>query len=588
MAIIMTKTKLNLQKPVFSDVNYQLLSFKSPAGFNRKAIGQIYSILKEQVIEEQIFLSMNDLQNLFIERANKDRSYDDPKIERSFLMKNWLNKNQDEIDVDKQLNQGLEQIFSNNVKVLLNNEIMKSINLVELEGDKLVEQKKYFLNQTNNDLMNYGSTLSHEQARQYIFNSMDRYHYPFPHVLSKSDIYAKFIQNQYFEANHLLNSMISDGDIIIIPLIRDVYSGVDFYEDCLFPGRAFIEEINSFMDQHLIPTLYDRYPNLEPYIATHPTKQDYRPIRDDITREHRNFVYQYCFMILEARKSNDEISIEDMNLAQIIINAWLATEKDPLLALREYKVELDKDFLSPFMNQYINDFTHIESYLEGIGGFVQYLSRAIEHKHLINFFLSKGIQKQVVHAFLGHLPKGILSIKSQKRDYIICKSQIIPAIKYLVLGSFHKSASGGQSEFNALVQAFYAMEQSFKDVNQLIGELQITPDDYAQIKAMLRKSSFYKSLQKNKLESISSQPDSAKTSSPIPSKLIYSSKDFEAFDEDEKAKIINDCNLTVYECLDSQRHIHEIYLSKETMTVEDAKFFRALPTYELVCNRYKL
>ncbi len=588
MAMLMTKNKLELQEPIFTDVNYQLLSFKNPTGFSRKAIGQIYSVLKENAMDGQIFSSMDEFQDLFIERHQNEGPYDDKQVKRSFLMKNWQNKNVDELDIDNQLNHGLEKLFKDNMKVLINNEIIKSVTLVEQEDDKLVEKKKYFLNQTNNDLMNYGSNLSYEQAQQYILNSMDRYRYPFYHALSKNDIYGEFIQCQYFEANHLLNSMLSDEEIIVIPLIRDVYSGIDSYEDCLFPGRSFTEEINDFMDQHLIPTLHRRFPSLEPYIATHSSKQDYKPIHDDISPEHRNFVYQYCFIVLEARKSNNEISIEDVNLAQIILNAWLATEKDPLLALREYKVELDKDFLSPFMNQYINDFTHIERYLEGLEGFVQYLPRAIEHKILMDFFLSKGIQKKVVHTFLTHLPKEILSVKSQKREYVISKSQIIPAIKYLVLSSFHKSASGGQSEFNALIQAFYSMEQSCKDVNHLIGELHTSPEEYTQAKAMLRKSSFYKSLQKHKVEVVSHQSDSEKTSSPIPNKLIYSSKDFEAFGEDEKNKIIKDCDLMVYECLDSQRHIHEIYLNKDTMGVEDAKFFRGMPTYELVCNRYKL
>ncbi len=584
----MTENKTELPKPIFTDVNYQLLGFKNPDGFNRKAIGQIYNLLKENAMNDQIFFSMDEFQDLFVKRYQNEGPYDDKQIKRSFLMQNWQNKNIDDLDMDNKLNQGLEQIFKDNLRVLVNNEIIKSITLVEQDDDKLVEKKKYFLNQTNNDLMNYGSNLSADQARQYILKGMDRYRYPFSHVLSKNEIYGEFIQSQYFEANHLLNTMVSDEEIIVIPLISDVYSGVDSYEDCFFPGRCFTQEINDFMDQYLIPALHERFPSLEPHIATQSSKQDYKPIHDDISPEHRNFVYQYCFIVLEARKTNDNISIEDVNLAQIILNAWLSTEKDPLLALREYRVELDKDFLSPFMNQYINDFTHIEKYLEGIEGFVQYLPRAIEHKILIDFFLSKGIQKKVVHAFLTHLPREILSVKSQKREYIISKSQIIPAIKYLVFSSFHKSASGGQSEFNALIQAFYSMEQSYKDVNLFIGELHTNPEDYAQVKAMLRKSSFYKSLQKHKVEDISPPSNSDKTSSPIPNKSIYSSKDFDAFDENEKNKIIEDCNLVVYECMDRQRHIYEIYLNKDSMSVEDAKFFRGKPTYELVCNRYKL
>ncbi|HEO66297.1 MAG TPA: hypothetical protein ENI73_10585, partial [Spirochaetes bacterium] len=254
----MTENKTELPKPIFTDVNYQLLGFKNPDGFNRKAIGQIYNLLKENAMNDQIFFSMDEFQDLFVKRYQNEGPYDDKQIKRSFLMQNWQNKNIDDLDMDNKLNQGLEQIFKDNLRVLVNNEIIKSITLVEQDDDKLVEKKKYFLNQTNNDLMNYGSNLSADQARQYILKGMDRYRYPFSHVLSKNEIYGEFIQSQYFEANHLLNTMVSDEEIIVIPLISDVYSGVDSYEDCFFPGRCFTQEINDFMDQYLIPALHER------------------------------------------------------------------------------------------------------------------------------------------------------------------------------------------------------------------------------------------------------------------------------------------------------------------------------------------
>ncbi|MDH4129611.1 MAG: hypothetical protein OEV44_12700, partial [Spirochaetota bacterium] len=358
-----------------------------------------------------------------------------------------------------------------------------------------------------------------------------------------------------------------------------------------FSGKAVKDSLDTFMDTNLIPTLKLRYSAMQDSLRSTFKKHNFSIAEAEIDVNQMHKVYHLCFMILEAKNIYKNVSHNDFNIAQIIINCWLAMEDDPLLSLQEFpNIELGNDFLSPFLTRYIQDFSHIADYLKIIKGFMEHLPQIIEVDDLLNFFKSKGVQKKTVETFLNHLPNDILKIQSLKHYYIISKSQIIKAIHYLYDGNFYKNTDSGRSQFEILAQAFRTIEQSTKDTNNVLNQLKTTSDEFKETKSILNKSDAYRMIEDKLEDTKEADAKLAKKKIPpnIPSKKIYTPKDFESLEEEDRDMLIKALNLMIIDCMDTHNNPYQFFIKRSDLNLDDARFFRGKPTYELICKRFNL
>ncbi|MDH4129086.1 MAG: hypothetical protein OEV44_10055 [Spirochaetota bacterium] len=580
---------IQLNKPEFVEVNYKILSFKYPAVFDREITSKIVKYFEDAALKNEPFLSEDDLENIF-KNSLSDRERTKSAEYMEFLkLTSWHKKNQDDFDIHKKVSQKSDDILKTNFKMLIEIEILKSVLIIQVVDQSLVEVKKYYIHQINNDLNNYALEMSKNEIIQFVLHSVQQSKYPFTNLPSKEKIHENIVKNLYHEANHLLHLLIAENYIIKIPLLI-IEQEKEVYKEFLFLGRPYLIYVKKFLDEVLIPTLKLRYPLVKPFVENVPQKNYVQITIEEITPQHKKLLYHFCFTILEARKTEKEISINDFNLAQLILNCWLSMELDPLLALREFpNIELGSDFLSPFLSQYISDFSHIEEYLASIKEFIQHLPQVIEKNDLIKFFKVKGLQPKLVEEFLIHLPRDILLIPFEKQSYLISKIQIVKAIFYLYNGNYYKSGLG-KLEFEVLVQAFFVLEKSFKDFSVLIDELKTTPEEFNKVKRILKKNALFRTLLKGKdSKEVESKAVSQRdVTSGLPVKKIYTESDFDHLNEEEKEKLVKSLNLMVVECVDMQKFIHEVYIRKSDLSFDDARFFRGNPTYELICKRFNL
>ena len=129
------------------------------------------------------------------------------------------------------------------------------------------------------------------------------------------------------------------------------------------------------------------------------------------------------------------------------------------------------------------------------------------------------------------------------------------------------------------------MEKTFTEYNILMEELKTTHEEYKEIRKILKKSDVYKDVSDDDIV-INTSAEGG--SGSFGGKKIYTSHDFENISSVDKEKLIESLNLMHYECVDSQRRIHEIYVNKSSLTLDDARFFRGKPNYELVTKRFNL
>ncbi len=573
----------------FPEVNYMLFGFKYPATFDEKVTREILTIFRDQAKSGKLFISFAELEELFAN--SKEGKEKEKEYKKIYNVIAWQRKAHDDFDIIKKIREENATVLNDNVKILAENDILRSVPLFHLKEDEFKETKKYFFRQLNTDLMFLALESSKKQISEYVFQKMKEFSYPDQPLAAIDRMLATLPEYQaYF--NKLINNLCVEHQISKIPLLT-LDQDKETYKSYLILGKTFSEQVKIFISNRLIPLLRERYPYLIDLLAETFQRHDFTINQDEITYANSRLVYHYCFLIIETKKQGVDIQVDDFNLANLIVNSWLAIENDPLINLKDYSnVELDSDFLNPIFSNYLQDPSLMENFVSAVKVFVKNLPQLIEKKELIDFFKSKGMQRKFVDDFLTVPPREIMVISSLGKTYIVSKNLITKAITMLYEGKFYKTTDTGRIQFEVLSHAFFALEKSGKDFNQLLQELQASPEDISYVKKILAKSGVYKKLQKSKdeveLSSGDQQAPVDKDIANFPSKKIYTAKDFANMEEEKAQKIISGLNLMVVEAIDSQRLIHEVFINKSELTLDDVKFLRAKPTYELIRKQFNI
>ncbi len=584
---------MKLEEPLFIEVNFKLLAFKYPIPFDGEITKKIIHIFKSSAKQGKPFLSLDELETHFKQSITDKDVQKQEDYRKYLLLTGWNKKHQDEIQIVNKLRERSENVLRENYKLLIESEILKPVMIARKVNNNLIESKEYYLHQTNNDMIKYAYSLMHEEINNFILEQFESLKYPFIDYPDYESLNKYNLDHEFFNINHLIKHLLNKNELIQVPILKET-SSEEVFIHYILPGKSSEGVIISFINDYLIPTLQSRFPLIYPKLSQILNDNKMFIEQSDITRYNTEEVYKLCFVIMDAKNDPGKVSVDDINLAQLILNCWLALEEDPLQTLRKYPEAalLGEDFFSPFLTQYINDYSHIEHYLKTMQEFVSHLPQIIEYTDLFNFFANKGVQKKIVDKFLTMLPNEIISITSDKKRYIVSKSQIIPALIYLYNGEFYKLSEAGEREFNTLTHTLYTMEESFKDYNNLIDELSTTPSEFQSVKRFLVKTPFYKFIQKKRKSSPVPEkqniPRDNSLISSIPTKKIYTEKDFEKLNKNDVNKIIQSLNLKEIECIDMYKNIHLIYLKKADLNIDDARFFRGNPTYELIKKRFNL
>ncbi|MDH5682224.1 MAG: hypothetical protein OEZ36_11590, partial [Spirochaetota bacterium] len=352
-------------KPQFAQFNSKILAFKYPSSFDEKTCRKIIELFKQQVNQGNLYLSFEDVKKLYENLKDQDEKKRELEFKTYIHTSNWLKKNPDDLDMDKQAESESDRLLRENLKIMLYDDVIKSVVIIYHSDSTLKEIKKHFLVQINRDLLTQAKELSRKAILHFIRDRLQHSEYPYDTVTEEANIFHS-LPDHFFDANSILYSLISENNVVKVPLLKEK-DGSQVYSDFLIPGRLFETEVNQFMDTELIPSLAKRYKELSPLISTIMKMHKTHIPVEDIIPEKRETVCRYCFIILEARRQSKDFPMEYFNLAQLTLNCWLAMEHDPLMALRAFpSVELDNDFISPFLSRYIQEFSHIAEYLKTI------------------------------------------------------------------------------------------------------------------------------------------------------------------------------------------------------------------------------
>ncbi len=574
--------------PIYADVNYKILAFKNPSHFDEPIARKILQIFQDHAIKGELYLTIQDITSDYDKIKGEKEKAKDEEFKRFLYMTNWQKKDQDELDIDRKINEESYKQLKESLKILISSGIIKTINIISTTDDGLIETKKYYRDQLNQDLGVYVKDLTRNEIINYVLDQFKKSVYPYRTLVSLEHI-LNGIKDYYFIANQILYSLILENQFVVVPLAEQI-EGKEVLKEYLIPGLNYKLIIDDVLKKSLVPDLKDRCHILKPFLVDIFRNHNFSISDQEIDVENKKKINYMCFLIIEARKNHKSISIDDYNLAQIILNCWLALEQDPLIALQEYpNIELDNDFLSPFLTRYINDFSHITDYLKLMKGFMDHLPQVITHDELVDFFKSKGLQKKVIESFLNHLPANIMSFESVKTKYVIAKGQIIKALNYLYDEKFYKNTNTGRLQFEVLAHAFTYLEKSSTDLNSLYTSLNTTPEGYNETKKILNESNLYRRLHDGQEELPQPETKSPKKSSTVlPSKKLYTPKDFEKIEEEDREALFKALNLSVIQCVDNQDNPYEFYIKRGDLTLEEARFFRGKPTYELICKRFNL
>ncbi len=586
----MKKANTKPHKPEFAEVNFKILAFKHPSLFEERTAGKILKVFRENALKKNYYLSFDELIDQYNTLKDPSEKAQDSDYRRYLTMANWQKKDQDEEDILRKIKDENEKNIRENLRILSQDGIIRQVNTIYILEGHLRETKKYVLWQNNFDLLAQAKSQSKDKIIQFVLSNMESSKYPFDSLIPLDKIFTH-ISDQYFELNHLVYNLISENQLIRVPLLKSSDDKIQSHE-YLLPGKMFSNEMNQFIDYKLIPSLQTRYPLIIKDLRDVMIKNSDTINEEEITKGNRKKVFQLCFIILETRKQPDRISLEDYNLAQLILNSWLSLEDDPLMALKEFpEVELDDNFLSPFLSHYIQDLSHIAEYLKLLKGFMDHLPQVIEREDLVNFFKSRGLQKKVVETFLNHPPEDIISIKSNKHQYVVAKGQIVKAICYLHNENYYKATETGQQQFEVLGLAFVTIEKSTKDYKQVLGSLKTTHEGFNEAKEILQKSENYRTVSEGKEKDrpeASPGPAPKEIRSSLPGSKLYSPKDFEKLDDEDREKLFIALNLMTIDCVDQKDQPYTFYIKRSDLTMDDARFLRGKPTYELLAKRFNL
>ncbi len=586
----MSKSKTKSHKPEFIEVNFKVLAFKHPSVFEERTAGKLLRVFRENALRETYYLTFDELYKQYNKLKDPSEKAKDSDYKRYLTMTNWQKKDQDDGEIIRKIKDESEKTAKENLRILSQDGIVRQVNTIYIGEDSLRETKKYVLWQNNFDLIAQAKSQSKDKVVQFVLSKIESSNYPFSSLVELDKIFTH-ISDQYFELNHLVYQLISENQMIRVPLLKDNDDKIQSH-DYLLPGKLFSNEMNHFIDYKLIPALQIRYPLIVKDLENLMGKNNFTIREGEITKNNRKKVFQLCFMVLQSKKHSAEITLEDHNLAQLILNSWLSLENDPLMALKEFpEIELDDNFLSPFLSHYIQDLSHIAEYLKLLKGFMDHLPQVIEREDLTNFFKSRGLQKKVVETFLNHPPEDIISLKSNKHQYVVAKGQIVKAICYLHNENYYKATESGQQQFEVLGLAFATIEKSSKDYNVVLSGLKTTHEGFSEAKEILQNSENYRSLQDGKEKErpeASPGPVLKEIRSSLSGSKLYSSKDFEKLDDEDREKLFVALNLMVIDCVDHKDEPYTFYIKRTDLTMDDARFLRGKPTYEMLAKRFNL
>lgn len=583
----------------FVEVNKKVMAFKHPAVFDEELSERIVEIFKSSALYGSPYLSYEELTEHYSKVKGKREKSKDREYRKFLEVSNWQKRNPDDIDIEKKILDESNKILKEHLRILNAADYIKGVNVVYIEDNELKETKKYFLDQINSNLLHQAQEYSRKEIVNFILSSVENAKYPFHKLILAESIFEN-IQQHFFEANHLLNRMILEHSIIKVPLLK-IESGKEVFKEYLIPGQIFKDEVDRFINRNLLTALEKRFGAIKDAVRPFLDRHQFKMLSTEINSENLQRVYLFCFIILEAKNDGADVHIDDYNLAQLILNSWLALEDDPLVAMKEFpELELGKDFLSPFLSRYVQNFGHITEYLKLIKGFLGHLPQIIDRDDLMTFFKTKGVQKKVVESFVNHLPEEIIGIKTEGRQYIVAKNQIINALNYLYFENFYKTTETGRQHFEILSESFSTLEDSSKDFNDFVFQLKTTPDELNRVKELLTKVGLYRKQKESQkrdkpVEGAVDTPDSnqtdnkLKSSTPQPSmSKFYTPKDFENLDDEDREKLFAALNLMEIECRDHKDKKYVLYIKKGDLNLEEAKFLRSNPSLELIKKRFNL
>ncbi len=576
----------------YPKIDFHLLAFKYPSTFDKKLIKATLSVFVNHSIKKKLYLTEEELINNNENIITPKYRYD--KYKQYINTISWYKTENSKNDALKKISVETKKLIDDNIKILIKENIIRTVPCVRIKDDTLKVKKKYYLRQLDTNLENNIIDNAKKTIKELVIKKIEDYNYPDSNILSIKETLSN-MPDYYPWLNNLIHLLILSGELAKVPLLEKI-NNKERYNDYLILGKVSENIMKAFSSNKLIPYLKYRFPQISKNLTALFNKYEFKILEDEIIYSNSQRVYFLCFIILEAKKHGKQISLDDFNLANLILNIWLSLEKDPFLALKRFSIlELDNDFLNPIITNYLEDPSLLKNNFNIIKGFIHNLPQLIVKEELIYFFKSKGLQRKFVDDFINTIPNEVMLIHSLNNTYLIAKSQLINAIIYLYNGNFYNKTKLGKEQFDVLSKAFYILESKAKDVKQVFLELKAKEEDYNKVKSILSKSKVYKMLIKRKERGTKKSKyngivvhDSKEYSSRLPDKKIYTLNDFKGIEKEQRSRAVSSLGLLKIELTDSKKNIHHMFIKQSQLNIDDVKFLKGNPSYELFCKQFEI
>ncbi len=594
--------------------NYTLLAFQYPSVFEKDICIAIFNIMYEAAKKKKVFLPVSDIEKKFFEendttsRNSKDNNYLD-------YLKNYNVLSKEDNNISSFKRSGKLELFNENLQLLINSSYINSSYIFERKKESIIEVKVLYIRQLEKNIFNQLISYSRKEIKSFIINRITNIKYPFSikSLVSLTDILNE-AKNGRNELRKIIYSLIKEDELVDIDLHTFEDKNLEKTKAYLFPGRRNLLVAKGLLEDVLIPSLGLKFQS-----KGFELKKLFKKLNGNLSPENFSSInpktiYQFCSKVIELKKNRRfVISNDEFQLSHLILSLWLHLQDDPLYTLSKYpEMNLEFETLKPLMKKYIVNFSQIEAYLKKIKGFLEFLPQVIDEDELIAFFEKYSVKPEYIKAFISHLPESIRSTGLKKKLYFIAKAQIINAIIYLYENGYYKKTSTGKLQFEVLAKSLTELEINFVTYDRIIEELKTTSteydyvknnilkesDEYAkyvkskQVKSKKERSSFIRIGSKKNKEKVQITEEEKQLNDLIKKKLgdvkkFYTSDELDKLSPEEQKKIIDYLSLWKVECYDNHKNHYIIYVKRDLLTFDDARFFRSKPSYELMMQRFE-